>query len=49
MYHAVEGNITEYQSDKYQDNHDIQPSLLYKELNPGAKAPNSQQRFQFEI
>ena len=29
---ADSGEITEYNSDKYQHNHDIQPSLLFKEL-----------------
>jgi len=32
FYHSVCGEITEYNSDKYQHNHDIQPSLLFKEL-----------------
>ncbi len=32
FYHAVTGDVTEYQSDKYQNNRDIQPSLLFKEL-----------------
>jgi dCTP deaminase len=36
FYHTVTGEITEYASDKYQHNHDIQPSLLFKELNPKA-------------
>lgn len=31
MYHSVEGDITEYRGEKYQDNQDIQPSLIYKE------------------
>jgi dCTP deaminase len=34
FYHEVCGEIIEYQSDKYQHNRDIQPSLLFKELNP---------------
>ena len=34
FYHTVEGAITEYRSNKYQNNTDIQPSLLFKELNP---------------
>ena len=34
FYHDIRGSFTEYQSDKYQHNHDIQPSLLFKELNP---------------
>src|SRR5450432_2566651 len=34
LYHEISGHITEYCSDKYQDDCDIQPSLLFKELNP---------------
>ena len=34
FYHDIHGSFTEYQSDKYQHNTDIQPSLLFKELNP---------------
>jgi dCTP deaminase len=34
FYHEICGDITEYRSDKYQHNRDIQPSLLFKELNP---------------
>ncbi len=34
FYHELRGEITEYASDKYQNNRDIQPSLLFKELNP---------------
>lgn len=34
FYHEIAGEFTEYNSDKYQHNHDIQPSLLFKELNP---------------
>ena len=37
FYHEISGAITEYASDKYQDNHDIQPSLLFKELNPDSE------------
>jgi len=32
FYHAVKGDISEYRSDKYQNNNDIQPSLLFKEF-----------------
>jgi dCTP deaminase len=32
FYHTIEGDITEYRSNKYQHNRDIQPSLLYTEL-----------------
>ena len=34
IYHEIAGTISEYAS-KYQDNADIQPSMLFKELNPG--------------
>jgi len=34
IYHDLRGEITEYASNKYQHNRDIQPSLLFKELNP---------------
>ena len=33
FYHQIAGDITEYAS-KYQHNSDIQPSLMFKELNP---------------
>lgn len=31
FYHTVQGEVREYQAGKYQNNHDIQPSLLFKE------------------
>jgi dCTP deaminase len=34
FYHQVCGDISEYTSNKYQHNRDIQPSLLFKELDP---------------
>ncbi|HEX4128484.1 MAG TPA: dCTP deaminase [Pirellulales bacterium] len=34
FYHQIAGDYTSYASNKYQNNHDIQPSLLFKELNP---------------
>jgi dCTP deaminase len=37
FYHDVRGEITEYESNKYQDNDDIQPSQLFKEINPGCQ------------
>lgn len=37
FYHELTGDVVEYDSDKYQHNHDIQPSLLFKELNPNAE------------
>ncbi|PQO38109.1 dCTP deaminase [Blastopirellula marina] len=49
FYHEITGDITEYVSDKYQNNHGIQPSLLFKELNPEAKPPDeSQLAFPFD-
>ena len=33
FYHEIKGEIQEY-AKKYQNNRDIQPSLLFKELNP---------------
>ncbi len=34
IYHDLRGSFTAYQSNKYQHNTDIQPSMLFKELNP---------------
>lgn len=31
FYHTLSGDVTEYQPGKYQNNHDIQPSLLFKD------------------
>jgi dCTP deaminase len=45
FYHALQGDVTEYRSSKYQHNHDIQPSLLFKELQE--PAPDSQMRLAF--
>jgi dCTP deaminase len=47
FYHQIVGHITEYQSDKYQHNRDIQPSLFYKELNPQAERDDPQRMFAF--
>ncbi len=43
FYHEITGEISEYASDKYQHNHDIQPSLLFKELNPEAQEEDDPQ------
>jgi dCTP deaminase len=37
FYHQICGDVTEYVSNKYQHNRDIQPSLLFKELDPDAE------------
>ena len=47
FYHTVVGKVSEYESDKYQNNRDIQPSLLYRELNPGAESDDPQLRLRF--
>ncbi|MCP4811387.1 MAG: dCTP deaminase [Planctomycetaceae bacterium] len=47
FYHEVVGDIQEYASEKYQHNHDIQPSLLYKELNPEIEKEDPQLTFDF--
>lgn len=47
FYHEITGAITEYRSEKYQHNHDIQPSLLFKELNPDADKEDPQLTLEF--
>ncbi len=43
FYHEVTGELTEYgDGGKYQNNHDIQPSLLFRELNPRAEIEDGQ-------
>ena len=32
FYHTIEGDFVRYESNKYQNNHGIQPSLLYKDF-----------------
>ncbi len=45
FYHQITGDITEYKSSgKYQNNHDIQPSLLFRELNPAAELDDPQMK-----
>ncbi|MCB1320240.1 MAG: dCTP deaminase, partial [Leptospiraceae bacterium] len=36
FYHTVEGDIINYKSGKYQNNREIQPSLLYRDFENGA-------------
>jgi dCTP deaminase len=47
FYHELKGDFVAYASDKYQNNKDIQPSLLYKELNPGATDDDPQLMLDF--
>ncbi|MEX0712285.1 MAG: dCTP deaminase [Pirellulales bacterium] len=49
FYHQIAGEFTEYASDKYQHNKDIQPSMLFKELDPeGQQDPQLQLNFGIE-
>jgi dCTP deaminase len=48
FYHEIRGSIREYCSDKYQNNRDIQPSLMFKELNPDGQTHDPQLMFNFE-
>jgi len=48
FYHEVVGEVSEYQkSSKYQNNQDIQPSLLFRELNPEAELEEAQMKLGF--
>ncbi len=47
FFHQIVGDITEYSSEKYQHNRDIQPSLLFRELDPTSKADDHME-FPFE-
>ena len=47
FYHQIEGEFKAYNSDKYQNNRDIQPSLLFKELNPEAERSDPQLKLPF--
>jgi dCTP deaminase len=39
FYHDIQGTYREYTGGKYQNNTDIQPSLLFKELSPDGTDP----------
>ena len=45
IYHTLEGTISEYASGKYQNNKDIQPSLLYREF--GRSEDDQQMKLDF--
>jgi dCTP deaminase len=47
FYHEINGDIVEYNSGKYQNNRDIQPSLFFEEINPGASIEEEQLRLGF--
>ena len=44
FYHSIEGEATEYKSEKYQNNKDIQPSMLVKEVD---ESKDPQMRWSF--
>lgn len=46
FFHTLEGEIEEYASSKYQNNMDIQPSLLYREF--GRTEDDQQLKFTFQ-
>lgn len=48
FYHQLEGDFEAYSSDKYQHNQDIQPSMLFKELNPDARRYDPQLKLPFD-
>ena len=48
FYHEIKGDIVEYAS-KYQHNRDIQPSLLFQELNPDADKDDPQLQLDFGV
>lgn len=45
LYHELTGKVTENRTSKYQNNHDIQPSLLYREF--GRTEDDQQLKFEF--
>ncbi len=45
FYHQIHGDFVPYQSDKYQHNRDIQPSLLFKELSPESERERQMKLF----
>jgi dCTP deaminase len=44
FFHEIVGTIKEYCSEKYQNSRDVQPSLLYRELNPDATQRDDPQK-----
>src|SRR6186713_2267735 len=47
FYHQIKGDHVEYASEKYQNARDIQPSLLYRELNPHGERDDPQMFLDF--
>jgi dCTP deaminase len=49
FYHTIVGDISDYRAGKYQNNHDIQPSLFFKELQAPVKDPQMRLAFGQEM
>jgi len=49
FYHELTGEFSAYESDKYQHNRDIQPSLLFKELAPEGEGREPQMKVAFGV
>lgn len=49
IYQTLVGEVSEYRTGKYQNNHDIQPSLLFKELQSPSKDPQMRLAFGQEL
>ena len=49
LFHEVAGTIRKYESGKYQQAEDIQPSLIHRELNPNAEDEEMQMELPFAI
>ncbi len=47
FFHEIRGDVQEYSSAKYQNAQDIQPSLLYQELNPNGQTEDPQLKLDF--
>jgi len=45
FYHTLVGDVVEYSAGKYQNNHEIQPSLMYREF--GRKDDDQQLKLNF--
>ncbi|MDA0660470.1 MAG: dCTP deaminase [Planctomycetota bacterium] len=49
FYHQIVGRIDECRSDNHPLTYDLQPSLLFRELNPCSEQPDPQRRLPFGI
>ena len=49
IYHTIVGDVSEYRRGKYQNNHDIQPSLLFKDFQSASNDPQMRLSFGQEM